>query len=173
MIELDRSLAPVCRVINSCYQILYPQMPQFPKFSFTRAMITLWKAKVYPKLSRFLKKRFDEMLRELRDARISDLLEQYPVCLFNVGRQKGVAKTVPMATGAGTEPLESPGDVFAESGKEQVLARLALAVADLSVNDLTIHFLGSTKLKAEKPYASFNKLILKSTKYISMPRAVA
>ena len=50
MIELDKALEPLCRIINECYETLFPGLPQYPKFSFTRAMVTLWKAKVYSKI---------------------------------------------------------------------------------------------------------------------------
>ncbi len=76
MIELDRTLAPLCRVINKCYQSLFPELPQFPQFSFTRAMITLWRANVYPKLAPILRDRFEKMLTELRDAKVGELLER-------------------------------------------------------------------------------------------------
>lgn len=50
MIELDNALSSVCRQVNDCYENLYPNLPKYPKFSFTRAMVTLWKAKVFSKI---------------------------------------------------------------------------------------------------------------------------
>ncbi len=57
------------------------------------------------------------------------------------------------------------GEAFGDSGKDQTLTRLALALADLSVNDLSIHFLGSSKFRSSEPYAALDELIQKSTKY--------
>lgn len=44
------------------------------------------------------------------------------------------------------------------------LNRFAQSVADLSINELKIHFLGSTKIELEDPYKSLNKIFLKQTK---------
>lgn len=52
MIELDKSMEPICKAINECYEAMFPSYPKFPKFSITRAMATLWKAKVYSKIEK-------------------------------------------------------------------------------------------------------------------------
>ena len=62
MIELDKKLSVICRVIDSCYEAAFPDMPRFPKFSFTRAMATMWKVTVYSKLSANLVEAFDLVL---------------------------------------------------------------------------------------------------------------
>lgn len=154
MIELDRTLAPLCKVINKCYRALFPELPQFPQFSFTRAMITLWKTKVYPKLSKFLNARFEEMLNQFREAKLSSLLAQ---------GEKGHDADLSLDQLL-EEMVEPSGD--SASGKEQMLSRLALAIADLSINDLSIHFLGSTKMVPDAPYMSLDELVQKSTKYL-------
>lgn len=66
MIELDNVYAPLCRIINKAYNHFFPNFPQFPKFSFSRAMIALWKAKVYSKLSKNLQSNFTFVLKEVR-----------------------------------------------------------------------------------------------------------
>ena len=76
MIELDRNLEPVCKAVNKCSQELFPHLPQFPQFSFTRAMITIWRKKVYSKLSELLLSQFGETLMELRNENFAMLVER-------------------------------------------------------------------------------------------------
>eukprot|EP00829_Urostomides_striatus_P015137 TRINITY_DN4680_c0_g1_i1.p1 TRINITY_DN4680_c0_g1~~TRINITY_DN4680_c0_g1_i1.p1 ORF type:complete len:121 (+),score=45.07 TRINITY_DN4680_c0_g1_i1:64-426(+) len=54
MIELDKVMGSICKVINECYEAVYPNLPKFPKFSFTRAMVTIWKSKVHAKIEPIL-----------------------------------------------------------------------------------------------------------------------
>ncbi len=69
MIELDKTLAPVCKLANQCYEELFPGLPMFPKFSFTRAMITVWKSAVYGALATNLLDAFNRvLLAERREA---------------------------------------------------------------------------------------------------------
>ncbi len=70
MLELDKRLFKVTRVINRCYETLYPHFPKYPQFSFTRAMITMWKTYVYEKLEKLLLDRFAAMLHEVRDKQL-------------------------------------------------------------------------------------------------------
>jgi hypothetical protein len=51
MIQLDKVLEPLCKAINESYETEFSHLPKYPKFSFTRAMITLWKSKTYAKIS--------------------------------------------------------------------------------------------------------------------------
>lgn len=62
MIELEETLAPLCNVINYCYEELYPNLNKYPRFSLTRAMITLWKTKVFGKIQSNLYDSFGEIL---------------------------------------------------------------------------------------------------------------
>lgn len=43
--------------------------------------------------------------------------------------------------------------------------RFVQAIADLSLNELNVHFLGSTKIVLDNPYAKLRKVILNCTKY--------
>lgn len=70
MIELDRVLEPLCKIINECYEAIYPNLPKFPKFSFTRAMITFWKTKVYAKIETNMLEAFAQILAEERQNKV-------------------------------------------------------------------------------------------------------
>lgn len=43
--------------------------------------------------------------------------------------------------------------------------RFVHAVADLSINELKVHFLGSTKFAPDDPYMELHTILLKRTKY--------
>jgi hypothetical protein len=72
MIELDKTLKPLCKVINDCYEVLYPNFPRYPKFSVSRAMVTLWKAKVFSKIYLNLFEAFSSVLVVEREEHVKE-----------------------------------------------------------------------------------------------------
>ena len=68
--ELDKTLAPICGAINGCYEAMFPGLPMYPKFSLVRAMATLWKANVFPKLESNLMDAFKQLLNAEREEEI-------------------------------------------------------------------------------------------------------
>lgn len=74
MIELDKTLYKVTNLINTCYEELFPSLPRYPKFSFTRAMITIWKDVVYNKLENTLSNEFISLFKEVRDNKMQKFL---------------------------------------------------------------------------------------------------
>jgi len=73
MIELDKQLPIVCKIINECYETCFPNLPKYPKFSFTRAMINIWKTNVFDKLRPKFEQKVESLLQEIRDAKILEL----------------------------------------------------------------------------------------------------
>ena len=67
MIELDEELKSVADTVNRTYENMYPQFPQFPKFSFARAMATIWKLRVYDKVKEVLNIALIELLEQERE----------------------------------------------------------------------------------------------------------
>jgi hypothetical protein len=53
--------------VNECYEGAFPHLPKYPKFSFARAMITLWKCYTYRGLHHILLAAFQELLRAERE----------------------------------------------------------------------------------------------------------
>jgi len=66
MVELDRVFEPIIKAVNECYEKLFPEFPSYPKFSLSRAMVTLWKSKVYAKAERKLLAAFVTRLKNER-----------------------------------------------------------------------------------------------------------
>lgn len=62
------------------------------------------------------------------------------------------------------ESLDFVG-LFEENGVER-LAKYVQTIVDLSINEVSVHFLGSTKVKLEEPYVELSKVMLKQTKYL-------
>ena len=180
--ELDKVMEPVCKLVNDCYEACFPDLPQFPKFSFTRAMITLWKAKVYAKIESNLAEAFVTLLHKERQAEIKlgeqKTNEQKHVWMFNRSRKKAGQKGKDKSHSVSLErPVEEEaeefrflnvhvgmGEEFAEEKNWDLIALFVQCVADLSINELKIHFLGSTKVDLDEPYKELNKIIIKQTK---------
>ena len=76
MIELDKRLSQVCAVINNCYETLFPNLPKYPKFSFTRVMITMWKNFVYSKLEDSLLEQFKHTFENVRNKKFAEIFEK-------------------------------------------------------------------------------------------------
>eukprot|EP00826_Nyctotherus_ovalis_P035839 TRINITY_DN3113_c0_g7_i1.p1 TRINITY_DN3113_c0_g7~~TRINITY_DN3113_c0_g7_i1.p1 ORF type:complete len:220 (-),score=42.19 TRINITY_DN3113_c0_g7_i1:449-1108(-) len=143
MIELDKVFAPVCKVLNNCYEAVFLGFPRFPKFSFVRVMTILWRDYVYAKIAPLLLSSFIELMKSVREAEIGAFKKNLPKELLE-------------------ENLKSRN--------LQLLGRFVQAIADLSINELSIHYLGSTKVALQNPYLHLHSLILRETKYFSSHR---
>eukprot|EP00826_Nyctotherus_ovalis_P018455 TRINITY_DN1552_c0_g1_i17.p1 TRINITY_DN1552_c0_g1~~TRINITY_DN1552_c0_g1_i17.p1 ORF type:complete len:341 (-),score=108.51 TRINITY_DN1552_c0_g1_i17:46-1068(-) len=140
MVELDRVLNPIAKHMNSCYESLFPDLCQYPQFSFNRAMIILWKKKVYLKIKSNLIDSFVTLLREQRAEEIK------------IGKSK--CKDFSCLSVLCTS----------DTNNSELLARFVQSVVDLSVNELTVHYLGSTKAQLHEPYEELNKVVLQQTR---------
>lgn len=138
MIEIEKVFEPVGRIVNSCYEALFPGFPRFPKFSFVRIMTTLWRDKVYSKAAPYLLNSFIGLMKSVRETEIGAYKENLPQQLL---------------------------EEYIKSRNSQLLGRFVQAIADLSINELTIHYLGSTKVDLEDPYKCLHNVILQETKY--------
>jgi len=140
MIELEKVFQPISKALNECYKATFPDLCRNPQFSFMRAMIILWRKKVYSKIKNNLIEAFVHLLKTQREREIKK------------GQMKSKERTLYF-----TPFLEEKG------GLEQ-LARYIQTIADLSVNEVTIHYIGSTKVKLYEPYIEVSKVIIKQTK---------
>lgn len=143
MIELDKVFAPVCKVLNNCYEAVFLGFPRFPKFSFVRVMTILWRDYVYAKITPLLLSSFIELMKSVREAEIGAFKKNLP-----------------------KELLEEN----VKSRNLQLVGRFVQVIADLSVNELSIHYLGSTKVALQDPGLHFHSLVLTETKYFLLPR---
>eukprot|EP00826_Nyctotherus_ovalis_P015853 TRINITY_DN14543_c0_g1_i8.p1 TRINITY_DN14543_c0_g1~~TRINITY_DN14543_c0_g1_i8.p1 ORF type:complete len:141 (-),score=33.76 TRINITY_DN14543_c0_g1_i8:42-464(-) len=140
MVEFDKTLRGFSRLVNQCYEQTFPNLPCYPKFSASRAMTSLWKNVVYHKLEQLILERFTQEFNELLDHKFGVLLEK-------------------------KRPEVVEGMEFADAAEEfPVLYRTVQAVVDLSINELRVHFLGSTKFVPDAPYSILNEHILSLTR---------
>lgn len=168
MIELDRTLEPLCKLVNDCYEACFPNYPQFPKFSFTRAMITLWRSKVYTRLESNLAEALTTLLESERAAKIREgelrtNLEKKSLPAKGISKSVIVEGTEAVPVEEGSKSLMGPPGE--DSAGRELIGRFVQTVADLSVNELKIHFLGSTKADLDDVYKELNRIIIKQTKY--------
>lgn len=143
MIEFDKSLGSICYFINECYSTLFPNLPGYPEFSLSRAMATFWKIKVFDKLQLNL---FETFMGLLSEERIKKL---------KVGELKTKLRNKP---GSDKVPVKS------ESRNFQVLNKFVQTIVDISINEVKVHMLGSTKLVTDKPYEALQDLVIINTK---------
>jgi hypothetical protein len=111
-------------------------------------MIILWNKKVYIKIKRNLIDAFVTLLNEQRNAEI----------------EAGKVKTKNHKNKALINPFDSSLSNIYNDDNHELLARFVQGVVDLSVNELTVHYLGSTKAKLQEPYEEISKIILQQTK---------
>ena len=160
MIELDKALASFANVVNECYESAFPDLCRYPKFSFSRAMAIIWKQKVYTKIKSNLSDAFVELLKSKR---ISEI---------NAGKNitKSVYKSNQNFNNWNSESFLMDS-MYQSDQVIDLLGKFIQCMVDLSVNELTIHYLGSTKVCLEEPYQEIESIIIKQTmyeKYISI-----
>lgn len=146
MIELDKVLKPFAKSINHCYQSLYPDLPQYPQFSFSRAMMILWREKVYFKIKNKLLEAFVSLLDDKRNEEIK------------LGKRKTKESGIP------SYMCDTPIENLMNCRKIELLIKFIQSVVDISVNELTIHYLGSTKAMLDDPYKELHRIIIIKTK---------
>lgn len=146
MIELDKNLGPLCYLVNECYAILFPKLPGYPEFSLSRAMATFWKVKVFNKLQLNLFDAFKHLLSEERSIKI----------------KQGEAKTKVNKN----EVLYNSSIAMShyEPKNFQILNKFVQAIADISINEVKVHMLGSTQLVPDEPYAKLHEVVMANTK---------
>lgn len=137
MVELDRNLKVISDLVNVCYASLFPDLQEVPEFTITRAMATIWKAKVFDKLK-------DTLFISFRAA----LLFQRRQQIKEVRSKKG----------------EWEQDFFSAARSGGLLGRFVQSVADISVNEVKVHTLGSTQFVPDEAYAQLQKAILEDTR---------
>lgn len=160
MIELDRSLKKVSEVINKCYVSLFPNYPRFPQFTFTRAMITIWLDVIYAKLEPKLFDAFTDLFKEVSNNKLkgfsNNTITSYTTTMLLNGK---ISQNFPKE-----KRSELNKELLLNRYCRSLINRITQAIVDLSVHDLSIHFLGSTKFTTDGPYFGLHETILKLTK---------
>lgn len=160
MIELDKIFEPFIKTVNECYENAFPGLCKFPKFSLTRAMIILWKKKVHAKIEVNLLNAFTKLIQEKRNSKIK------------VGKlitEKKESYNLQAATKISLlQILKKQEPTLANDmlGKKNIelITRFVQSIVDLSINEMTVHYLGSTKLELKGAYRELEDVIYKQTK---------
>lgn len=134
--------------MNECYATLYPKLLGYPEFSFSRAMATFWKVKVFNKLQVNLFDSFKHLLSEERAEKIKQGEEK-----TKLNRKKEQLYNFQVAL------------IHYDSKNFQLLTKFVQAIADISINEVKVHMLGSTKFMSDEPYVKLHDLIMANTKY--------
>lgn len=159
MIELDKSFESIIKAINECYEAFFSELSPYPKFTFSRAMILIWRNKVYAKIKNNLLEAFAYILKNQRNKEINEGKSRMKYKL------KCYSKSCPINSSFQSELNPPPeGICLEENFDTELLFRFVQSIADISINELTIHYLGSTKMILEEPYNELSRIILKSTK---------
>lgn len=163
MTEIDRTFSLFAKAVNECYEKQFPGLCRYPQFSFSRAMIILWKQKVYTKIKNNLLDAFTILLQIRRQSEIKAgelMTQKNPISNFKISPKDSLLMEL-----QNSDP-EIMAELFGHVSKDvDLLFKFVHSVADLSVNELTIHYLGSTKSILEEPYKELEKVILKQTGY--------
>jgi len=116
-------------------------------------MIILWKQKVYTKIKTNLLEAFAELVKRKR----SNAIERGKIMT-----EKKSSNNFHLEDSS----LHKYGSVLPKDvlGNMELIGIFVQSVVDLSVNELNIHYLGSTKLELGTPYKELGSLIYKLTK---------
>lgn len=115
-------------------------------------MIIAWKEKVFYKLKTNLLDALAEILEQDRAEEVREQIE----------KQKKL-NPIPIKSVSITEEEVKEQN----SSNYELIAKFGQSMADLSINELTVHFLGSTKFIPEESYDLFNNVFLRKTKYFT------
>ena len=177
MIHLNEKMQPLNQLINTAYESMWVTYPCFPKFSIWRMMFVLWRRHVYEKLEEDLHCGIQLYAAHLRN----NLYEEH--CQTQKKEKQSTSqKKVVGSLFAGKFNLDwilsdvdipKPQSLFMNSKdlarvkNAGLLKTLIFSIIDLSFNDLTIHYIDSTKAKLEDtPYDKLHKKLLKNTSQI-------
>lgn len=170
MIELDRALSSLTKLINECYEQLFPDFPKFPKFSFVRLAATLWKGKVYGRLSDLLLNAFTSLLNSERQELFQQksLFSLSSSTALDVSCDNREERKLGRIGSCDTDATETSANVEGEFGNDCkaciAASRFIQAIADLSINEIKVHTLGSTKFVMEEPYQSLHSTLIGKSK---------
>lgn len=153
MIQFEKSLYPICKLVNESYEEFFPNLSNIPKFSIARIMITFWKSKVYSKIETNLMDAYAQILGEERADEEKIGVEKLQCKSLNSAEKKPRSNT------------EAQFKKYPSNYK--LITKFGRCMADLSINEFTVHNLGSTKFTPETPYEKINAIFLKNTKYIA------
>jgi CheY-specific phosphatase CheX len=123
-------------------------------------MIILWREKVYAKIKLNLLDAFTQVLQKKRSLEIkAGKLMTKKESSYNL---QSVTNILLLPNLKKYDPMLA-SEIFKNKNIEAI-SRFVQSIADLSINELTVHYLGSIKLVLDEPYKELDELIQKLTK---------
>jgi hypothetical protein len=179
MIELENVFKTFTELINKTYENVCQGYPCFPKFSIWRLMTKLWIREVYEKsnLSFNLNESFLRILYNHRDKNIKESLnanfsnlnlehnnEELPKCLYVNLKTKYKKNSTLLYQNADQLANSAPTcfDSF-EDIEKKILSSFMQSVLDLSLNEVSIHYLDCTEILTNYPYQEIEEGFLKKS----------
>jgi len=180
MIELENVFKTFTELLNKTYENVCQGYPCFPKFSIWRLMTKLWIREVYEKsnLSFNLNESFLRILYNHRDKNIKESLnanfsnlhleqnnnEELPKCLYVNLKTKYKKNSTLLYQNADQLSNSAPAcfDSF-EDIEKKILSSFLQSVLDLSLNEVSIHYLDCTEILTNYPYQEIEEGFLKKS----------
>lgn len=180
MIELENVFKTFTELLNKTYENVCQGYPCFPKFSIWRLMTKLWIREVYEKsnLSFNLNESFLRILYNHRDQNIKESLnanfsnlhldhnksEELPKCLYVNLKTKYKKNSTLLYQNA--DQLNNSVPACFESFEDiekKILSSFMQSVLDLSLNEVSIHYLDCTEIATNYPYQEIEEGFLKKS----------
>jgi hypothetical protein len=105
-------------------------------------MVHIWNTKVYFKIRTHLTEAFVKVLERRRGGELEKLKTLY-------GEEK--------------ESMEC--DLYERDYELELIGTFIQFIADLSINEITVHYLGSTKMMLTDPYLELHRVVISETEY--------
>lgn len=144
MVEVDKGFLEVTSSVNG----LGAEWNGGARFSLVKEMTLIWNKKVYSKIKPRLMEAFTKLLKERRAGEL--------------GRAQSRARSK-----ARTANVESSPEfgLYNRDCELELLGSFAQYIADLSIDEVTVHYLGSTKAMLDSPYSELHEIIMSQTEY--------
>eukprot|EP00826_Nyctotherus_ovalis_P021580 TRINITY_DN1699_c0_g1_i32.p1 TRINITY_DN1699_c0_g1~~TRINITY_DN1699_c0_g1_i32.p1 ORF type:complete len:147 (+),score=34.93 TRINITY_DN1699_c0_g1_i32:1073-1513(+) len=144
MVEIDKAFSQVTSFINS----LVAEWNGGVRFSLVKEMVLVWNKKIYSKIKPRLMEAFVKLLRGKR-----------------VGELEREQSKVRNMTGAKSIGNSPEFGLYNRDCELELLSFFIQYIADLSIDEVTVHYLGSTKAVLDTPYSELHEIIISQTEY--------
>lgn len=133
--------------LNQIYEQAYPSMPCFPKFSFLRLLVSVWRREVFTLLKgKLLSHAFDYIARHRKKIR------KYGAMLKTKRRSVNVNDMASPEVEGFLRSNSSQGEInkTLRFKKSSLLRRFVASLIDISVQELSVHYLQHIKLNLQQ-----------------------
>jgi hypothetical protein len=180
MLELEKTFETFTTLMNKNYESIFEGYPSFPKFSIWRLMTRIWMKKIYEKdgLSQNLQTAFLNILSNYREKNIKKILSdnsvkfemnnlcnnELPKCLYiNLKtKEKEFLPSECLNCCYLNDNIQKSYGGCIEIEKE-LLSDFMQSILDISLTEVSIHYLDCSELPVNCPYLELEDGLLKKT----------